>query len=81
MKQDINNEINLVVDLIVEDDNDVEMTGQTRFHPRNGLTRLEKLKQIKDDLDKELNIQSLMMMKMKLKKQATDALLFILGKD
>ena len=57
MKQEINNEINLVVDLNVEDDNDndeVQITGQTPFHPRNRLARLKKLKQIKDDLDKEI---------------------------
>ena len=57
MKQEINSEINLVVDLIVEDDNDddeFQATGKTPLHPRNRLARLEKLKQIKDDLDKEI---------------------------
>ena len=57
MKQEINKKINLVVHLIVEDDNDddeVEITGQTFLLPRNRLDRIEKLKQIKDDLDKEI---------------------------
>ena len=48
----------MAVDLIVEDDNDdddeVQATGQTPLHPRNRLARSEKLKQIKDDLDKEI---------------------------
>ena len=57
MKQEINEKINSVVHLIVEDDNDddeVEITGQTFLLPRNRLDRIEKLEQIKDDLDKEI---------------------------
>ena len=57
MKEEINNEINLVVDSIVEGDSHddkILTTGQTPLHPRNRLARLEKLKQIKDYLDKEI---------------------------
>ena len=47
----------MLVDLIAEDDNDddeVQTTDQTTLYPRNRPARLEKLKQIKDDLDKEI---------------------------
>ena len=60
MKQQKNNKKSLVVDCNDydledgHDDDEAQITGQTPLHLRNRLARLEKLKQIKDDLEKEI---------------------------
>ena len=63
MKQQKNNKKSLVVDCNDydledghddDDDDEAQITDQTPLHLRNRLARLEKLKQIKDDLDKEI---------------------------
>ena len=59
IKNEIDNEISLIVDSVIvgdddDDDDDVVITGQTPLHPKKRLERLQKVKDIKKELDKDI---------------------------
>ena len=71
----------MVVYLILKDDNDgdeVQTTDQTPPHPRNRLARLKKLKQIKNDWDKEIEYVVIDDDENKIEKQIVNLLLLFM---